>query len=260
MGKAKTEEVNKAFYDEVYQSRGFFSEKIVPLISYDQLCKSRRNIAALLRFYSGSAQGETRVFDFGCGRGVFLRNLPIRPLAAYGLDLSDQAIANLQRYNWGAGRSFTALSSDDFYSDETSLQFDVVSSSHVLEHVPDDKLVLTRMLRLLAPGGYLVLNLPVNEVWQDPNHVREYDEQAVRALLENHDLEILSLELEDRWTAFLLYHEQVRSGGVLKKLALRTLRAALALLPVNGMRFSEKILPARYLPQQLILVARKADA
>jgi predicted SAM-dependent methyltransferase len=39
--------------------------------------------------------------------------------------------------------------------------FDVVYCSHVLEHVPDDRRALREFRRILAPGGYAVLLVPI---------------------------------------------------------------------------------------------------
>lgn len=39
--------------------------------------------------------------------------------------------------------------------------FDVVYCSHVLEHVPDDRKALSEIARVLVPGGWAVLLVPV---------------------------------------------------------------------------------------------------
>jgi len=74
------------------------------------------------------------------------------------------------------------------YPDET---FDTIYASHVLEHVPEDKRAMRELHRVLAPGGWAVLQVPITaeETFEDPsvadpdererlfgqwNHVRRY--------------------------------------------------------------------------------------
>ena len=69
--------------------------------------------------------------------------------------------------------------------------FDVIYCSHVLEHVVDDRQAMRELCRVLAPGGWAMLNVPItaNETFEDPsvtdprerirqfgqkNHVRRY--------------------------------------------------------------------------------------
>ncbi|MBZ0298748.1 MAG: class I SAM-dependent methyltransferase [Anaerolineae bacterium] len=40
-------------------------------------------------------------------------------------------------------------------------QFDAIICSHVLEHVPDDRRALAELFRVLKPGGWAALNVPV---------------------------------------------------------------------------------------------------
>jgi ubiquinone/menaquinone biosynthesis C-methylase UbiE len=40
--------------------------------------------------------------------------------------------------------------------------FDVVLCNHVLEHVPDDRKAIGELLRVLKPGGWAILQSPVN--------------------------------------------------------------------------------------------------
>lgn len=44
------------------------------------------------------------------------------------------------------------------YSAET---FGVIYCSHVLEHIPDDRKAIAELYRVLKPGGFAVLNLPI---------------------------------------------------------------------------------------------------
>lgn len=67
--------------------------------------------------------------------------------------------------------------------------FDVVSAFDVVEHCADDKLVLSELVRVLAPGGRLLLSVPAYQwVWSDldvrAGHVRRYTRPQISALVE----------------------------------------------------------------------------
>lgn len=51
--------------------------------------------------------------------------------------------------------------------------FDVLMANHLLEHVADDRQVLSEFFRVLKPGGWAVLQVPINmkdpETAEDPN-------------------------------------------------------------------------------------------
>ncbi len=49
--------------------------------------------------------------------------------------------------------------------------FDVIYCSHVLEHVPDDRKALSEMYRVLAPGGWGMINVPISApaIDEDPS-------------------------------------------------------------------------------------------
>ncbi len=65
----------------------------------------------------------------------------------------------------------------DFHCDLTSIpradaSYDAVLCSHVLEHVPDDRTAMRELRRVLAPGGFAVLQVPIatrlEETREDP--------------------------------------------------------------------------------------------
>ena len=52
--------------------------------------------------------------------------------------------------------------------------FDVIFCNHVLEHVRDDHLAMTEMLRVLRPGGWAILQIPIfhplrETTYEDPS-------------------------------------------------------------------------------------------
>lgn len=55
--------------------------------------------------------------------------------------------------------------------------FDCILCSHVLEHIPDDRLAMRELRRVLRPGGWALVNVPVKgEVtFEDPDIVSPED-------------------------------------------------------------------------------------
>ena len=84
----------------------------------------------------------------------------------------------------------------------------VVTSTHVVEHVPDDRAYVSELARLTHPGGavYLETPLKLKGAWYfrrnpeagwvlDPTHLREYRSTAeVVALVEEAGLEVLATD------------------------------------------------------------------
>jgi SAM-dependent methyltransferase len=50
-------------------------------------------------------------------------------------------------------------------------QFDLIICSHVLEHIPDDLKAMTEMHRVLRPGGFLLVMVPMfgDTTYEDPS-------------------------------------------------------------------------------------------
>jgi SAM-dependent methyltransferase len=53
-------------------------------------------------------------------------------------------------------------------------QFDTVLCNHVMEHVRDDKKVLSEILRILKPDGFAILQVPL-----DPNLEKTYEDSSI---------------------------------------------------------------------------------
>src|SRR5262249_23073651 len=63
----------------------------------------------------------------------------------------------------------------------------LVWCSHVLEHIPDDRKALSEIFRILAPGGLLVLQVPISgdTTFEDPS-VTDHAERLQKFLQEDH--------------------------------------------------------------------------
>jgi 2-polyprenyl-3-methyl-5-hydroxy-6-metoxy-1,4-benzoquinol methylase len=108
---------------------------------------------AKLMFVDGKKPG--RLLDVGCGRGDFLHVMEERGWDVHGLDF-DREAALAARTLYGLDVRIGTLS-DVVAARE---RFDVVTASHVLEHVPDPVEFLRQCRSLLKVDGMLILKTP----------------------------------------------------------------------------------------------------
>ena len=128
-----------------YDHRAF--DSWIPLQRYWQ--------RARFRVIRGMVDGATGILDIGCGSSRIVQTLP----QAVGLDMQ------IRKLRWlrAPGRQLVQGSLSDLpFADES---FDAVICSEVIAHIPRDRIDLTDMVRVLAPGGRLVLGTPDYGRW-----------------------------------------------------------------------------------------------
>ena len=106
------------------------------------------------------------VLDVGFGNGMlaFLFHPSCR---ICGTELSSAAIANANERARRKGYrkvDFRIPSEDQPFPFEPA-SFDVVIASHVVEHVTDDLEFVRAMLAMTKPGGYLIILVPLDLLW-----------------------------------------------------------------------------------------------
>ncbi len=104
---------------------------------------------------SVAGAGRGRVLDVGCGRGLLLKEFQRRGWTVQGTELSEGGAA-YAREVLGLEVSIGELSSLCFPPNH----FDVVTLWHVLEHLPDPRVLLAEVNRILKPGGVLFVGVP----------------------------------------------------------------------------------------------------
>ena len=67
---------------------------------------------------------------------------------------------------------------------EPGAKFDRVICCEVVEHMPDDRAFVGKLVGWLKPGGVLIGTVPVGRSFWDPDHKRLYDEPMLRLALE----------------------------------------------------------------------------
>lgn len=96
-----------------------------------------------------------RILVDGCGLGMYVRHLAELGYYTLGLDIDFERVR--QGAQSGVAQLHVAAGEALPYPDES---FDAVLSHEVIEHVSDDRLVAREMLRVLRPGGRVILFCP----------------------------------------------------------------------------------------------------
>jgi SAM-dependent methyltransferase len=142
-----------------------------------------------------------RVLDAGCGSGRHL----CEPFRTPGVDVAG---VDLNRDDLGKAKGFLSLMAKEqkgrwlvAQADVTKLpfadcSFDVVICSEVLEHIKDNRTAVAELVRVLKPGGDLVVTVPrfwpericwaISRAYhREPGgHIRIYRKQELMDLLE----------------------------------------------------------------------------
>ncbi len=106
--------------------------------------------------YDWVPEGVGRLLDIGCGNGVFTQWFRRKAREVYGTDHNGGQLAWAREHFPGL-ELVTAAGETLAFPDG---HFDVVIMSDVLEHMDDDRRGLHEALRVLRPGGLLIISLP----------------------------------------------------------------------------------------------------
>lgn len=139
--------------------------------------------------------GITKILDVGCGSAWVAAHFANNgnKAAVYSMDISLENPARaLKEYPFE--RHF-AIAADVYVLPFRESTFDCIIAAEVMEHTPDPKLFITNLLRILKPGGTLIITTPFNERipyslcvhcnCPTPHnaHLHSFNEQKVRELL-----------------------------------------------------------------------------
>ena len=120
--------------------------------SYVWRTGQQRRLELIVRAAGGRIKG--RILENGCGVGMYVEHLTQLGGTVYGLEFdferAAEAARNSPRIMNAACESLPLPSST----------FDLILSHEVIEHVQDDRLAIREMVRVLKPGGRIVLFCP----------------------------------------------------------------------------------------------------
>lgn len=154
--------------------------------------------ANALRFMMLDSETSGRLLDVGCGGGRFLRRMQKRGWQVAGTDFDEQATRKV------SGRYGIETHVGDLpQCDLPAGSFDAITLSQTIEHLYDPKATLRECLRLLKPGGLLVMTTPnarslgATEFganwrgWEAPRHLHLFTVDSLAALTRQAGFEIV---------------------------------------------------------------------
>jgi SAM-dependent methyltransferase len=142
-------------------------------------------------FLGNGTPGANHLLDVGCGKGSFMLRMREHGWNVEGSEVDADGVEYARSIN-GLTVHLGNLENINF-PDNT---FDVVTSNHVIEHVHDPIALIQECLRILKPGGKLVLATPnmdsfghryFERNWthlDPPRHLRLFTQKTLRECAE----------------------------------------------------------------------------
>lgn len=154
--------------------------------------------ADYLRFMTLGHEPAGKLLDVGCGGGRFLNRMKKRGWRVEGIDFDAQAIEKATA-RYGIKAHIGDLTQCALPSDS----FDAITMSQTIEHLYDPYATLTESLRILKPGGLLVMTTPNAKSlgagefgafwrgWEAPRHLHLFSVESLRLLAQRAGFEVI---------------------------------------------------------------------
>jgi SAM-dependent methyltransferase len=131
---------------------------------------------------SGAIHPQSKLLDCGAGTGAFAAEMQGAAQVTAMDDHQESLDILRQRLPTNA-----VIEGNCTEIPLVSDSFDAVTALDVLEHIPDDRTATAELVRVLAPGGTLVVTVPaMMSLWSDwdisLHHQRRYDKNSLLAL------------------------------------------------------------------------------
>jgi SAM-dependent methyltransferase len=135
---------------------------------------------------------DKNVLDYGCGSGYGSAMIAEAAHSVVAVDVARDAVEYGIAHHAKRNLEFRVIQPDEALPFGTG-QFDTVLSFQVIEHLHDPDAYLREVVRVLGPGGTLVLAtpdrrtrlLPLQRPW-NRWHLTEYSERSLSRLLSRH--------------------------------------------------------------------------
>jgi 2-polyprenyl-3-methyl-5-hydroxy-6-metoxy-1,4-benzoquinol methylase len=176
--------------------------------------------AAVMEALKLSARATGSLLDFGCGDGSFMSRMQRAGWQVSGIEQDPKAADSLR-----ARYGFDVRPTLEDFADRVG-KFDLITTSHVIEHLADPVAVLRALRRFLRPGGRLVVVTPnanslgarvFGKFWrglEPPRHFNVFTPKSLRYALSQADYAIEELTTETRMARRLFWVSALARRGV----------------------------------------------
>ena len=176
--------------------------------------------AAVMEALKVSARTTGRLLDFGCGAGNFMSRMRRVGWQVSGMDPDPKAAESLR-----ARLGLDVRPSLEDFADRVG-EFDLITVSHVIEHLADPVGTLHGLRRFLAPGGRLIVVTPnanslgarwFGKFWrglEPPRHFNVFTPKSLRYALGQAGYQVEELTTETRMARRLFWVSALAKRGV----------------------------------------------
>jgi len=120
----------------------------------DRTIKDTKYIKSILQISNGC-----KVLDFGCAKGFMVKAFRLLNVDAYGCDISDYAINNVD----STVKDYCYKISDINSMNKINLVFDHIVCNHVLEHIEKDVLLDTLLVLRKNFQSSIFIRIPIGD-------------------------------------------------------------------------------------------------
>ncbi len=180
-----------------HYSQDKHQDRYVPVNVFGEAFHESR-LANLEHYFKRYIKDSDRVLDVGSGYSMFVLTAPEWEFDVTCCDLDHAAMEKMRveapQFKWVEGDAMNVPFADG--------EFDAIFAGEVIEHVPDPRAALGEWLRVLKPGGVLILTTPnkdrmVNRVnkehaWVNPEHISEMSYAELKELFSEFGLKLLA--------------------------------------------------------------------
>ena len=146
-----------------------------------------------------------RLLDFGCGDGTFIKTIDGLFNLKYhlGVDFSIESVKLCKE------KGLTVSRSDAWSMNKFEDKFNLITLTHVLEHIPNPREVINKIEECMESGGILIMSLPntssigkiiFGDKWagyNTPYHLINYRRKTLECLLEGTRFKILEYKTQN---------------------------------------------------------------
>ena len=179
------DEVIRALYNDYTTHEAYRPKGLGRLFAL----RTNRKRVLQRKFLLNLCHGNTgaRILDYGCGNGILLKELAALGFTDLtGYDFDHKAVSVVRSLGFRC------------YSDPENIKpgtIEVIFLSHVLEHVPRPKQLISHLIELTKPGGIIYIRTPNGRSllarfcaanwrgWETPRHLNVFSCASLKTLL-----------------------------------------------------------------------------